>query len=104
MEALSKEFSLRQVWVEKNLRRGLFLEALAAYHVYSLGPLVELLRVIHAPHKVDFGLKDVEQDLPRGVVTELEHLHKVTSLGELAARHRELCGRFADLVKAARLF
>ena len=87
----------------KRTSRGLFLEALAAYHAYSLGPLVELLRVVHAPHKIDFGLKDVEQDLPRGVVTELEHFHKTTLLEELAARHRELRERFAGLLKATRL-
>ncbi len=102
-EALAKEFVVRQVWVEKNLRRGLFLEALGAYHAYSLRPLVELLRIIYAPHKRDFGFKDVDRDLPRDVVETLEPLHKVASLDELAARHQQVCSRFEALSEVLRL-
>ena len=94
--ALTKEFEVRQIWVEKNLRRGLFLEALGAYHAYSLEPLTELLRLVHAPRKSDFGLKDVYKDLPR-VVEELERFYRISSLDELAERHREVCERFRHL-------
>ena len=96
-EALIKAFPVRQVWVEKNIRRGLFLEALGAYHAYSLEPLTELLRLVHAPRKSDFGLKDVDKDLPRDVVEELERFYRISSLDELAERHREVCERFRHL-------
>ena len=93
-EALIKAFPVRQAWVEKNIRRGLFLEALGAYHVYSLEPLIELLRLVHAPRKSGFGLKDVDKDLPRDVVEELERCYRIDSLEALAERHREVCERF----------
>ena len=96
LEALKKEFEVRQVWVEKNIRRGLFLEALGAYHVYSLEPLTDLLRIIHAPRKSGFGLKDVYSDLPQDVVEALERFYQVSSLDELAERHREVCERFGN--------
>ena len=98
-EALIKAFPVRQVWVGKNIRRGLFLEALGAYHVYSLEPLTDLLRLVHTPRKSDFGLKDVYSDLPQDVVEELEHFYQVGSLEALAERHREVCVRFDSLSK-----
>ncbi len=44
-EQLQSEFEVRQIWVEKEVRRGRFLEALHAYHAYTLEPLVALLRL-----------------------------------------------------------
>ncbi len=65
--------------------RGHFLEALAYYRKFVLEPLVELLRLQHAPRKADYGLKHIERDLPSDAVRQIEALHRVTSCEEIAA-------------------
>lgn len=86
---LSAEFEVSQCWVDKALARGAFLEALAAYHSYTLRPLVELLRAEYTPYKYDYHLKHVYQDLPAEVVGRLEHLYAVDSLITLESRYQE---------------
>ena len=76
------------------LRRGHFLEALAYYRRFVLEPLVELLRLQHAPHKADYALKHIERDLPPDLVRQLESLHRVTSCDDIAARMEDAVALF----------
>lgn len=73
----------RWLLVEKEVKRGYRLEALAYYHAEVLGALVEVLRLRHCPWKRDYGLKHVYDDLPGEVVERLEVLHSFTTLDEL---------------------
>ena len=95
VEVLKRDFSLRQVWVEKEVARGRFLEALHNYHVYTLEPLVELLRLRHAPRKYAFYLKDIAYDLPGIFVENLEYLYCVTSLRDIAEKQKNAANLFA---------
>ena len=83
VEQLRREFELRQIWVEKEVARGHFLEALHSLHIYVLEPLVELLRLHYVPRKGDYHLKDIAHDLPEGMVKTLEDLYRVTSLEDI---------------------
>ena len=85
-EQLQREFELRQVWVEKEVARGHFLEALHSLHIYVLEPLVELLRLHYAPRKGDYHLKDIVHDLPDDMVKTLED-YRVTSLENIFRGH-----------------
>jgi hypothetical protein len=83
-------------WVRKEIARGRFLEALGAYHGHVLGPLVEALRLLYAPTKADFGLKDISRDLSPEVVARLERLYRTRSVEEIEKRLPEaldLCHR-----------
>lgn len=73
----------RWLLVEKEVRRGHRLEALAYYHAEVLGTLVELLRLRYGPGKREYGLKHVYADLPGEVVNRLEGLYSLTTLDEL---------------------
>ena len=72
----------RHVLVEKELRRGQRLEALAYYHAEVLDPLVRLLRLRSCPDKRDYGLKHISVDLPADL-RELEALYALTRPEEL---------------------
>ncbi|CAN5815604.1 hypothetical protein BH24DEI2_BH24DEI2_14950 [soil metagenome] len=97
---LSAQLEVYRRWVEKALARGEFLEALAAYHNYILEPLVDLLRLSHAPHKRDHHLKHFYGDLPTEVVTRLEHLYAVNSLATRTDRYREAVAWLDTLTNA----
>lgn len=98
LQALRQEFALFQRWVEKCLKRRDFLEALAAYHRYTLEPLVFVLRLRHAPFKTDYMLKHSGRDLPVAVVKRLENLYAVASLEDIASRHIHACAWFWQLL------
>jgi hypothetical protein len=72
--------------VISKVERGHFLEALAYYRRFVLEPLVELLRLQHAPHKSDYGLKHIHRDLLPDIVRKLETLHSVTSCEDIGSR------------------
>ncbi|WP_415786102.1 hypothetical protein [Deinococcus saxicola] len=85
----------RWILVEKEVRRGHPLEALASYHAEVLEPLTELLRLRYAPHKTGYGLKHVYTDLPAEVTRDLESLYALTRPEELPGG-MERAGRWMD--------
>ncbi len=98
-EQLQREFELRQVWVEKAVARGHFLEALHRYHVYVLEPLIELLRLRYVPSKGDYHLKDIAHDLPDDMVKTLEDLYRVTSLEDIEVKKLGAVNLFAQTLR-----
>lgn len=93
-ERLEAEFNLFQRWVDKHLSRGHYLEAVAAYHAYTLEPLVEALRLQYAPLKWDYGFKHSYHDLPATVTQQLEGLFSVSGADELRRQHARACRWF----------
>ena len=71
LEELREWFSVSQAFVRKAILRGRQVDALAAYWGYTLRPLVELLRMRDCPPRWDFGMRDLDRDLPGPVYEEL---------------------------------
>lgn len=81
---LESRLAVYPTWVRKEVARGKFLEALGAYHEHVLNPLVEALRLMHTPTKVDFHLKGASADLPPEVAAKLEAFYGVRQPEEIA--------------------
>lgn len=87
-EELQISFPLFQTLTQKELRRGNYIEALAFYYSYTLRPLLELLRIQHAPYRYNFATRYVYYDLPREIVDRLEALYFIASPQELETKQR----------------
>jgi hypothetical protein len=74
VETLRVVFPLFQCLAKKEVARGRFLEAAAAWHGHVLRPLVTLLRIRWSPARHDFGFRLIHEDLPAAVVEELRPL------------------------------
>lgn len=85
--ALAAQFEMFQHLVLKEIARGHGSDALAFYQAWTLRPLVEALRLLHAPHTRIFGLRYLARDLPAEVVVRVEALAYVGSLQQLTAAH-----------------
>lgn len=83
---LEGKLAVYPTWVRKELGRGKFLEALGAYHEHVLEPLVEALRLRHAPSKAGFHLKGASGDLPAEVVDSVADLYRVRDEVEIGYR------------------
>lgn len=88
----------RWVLVEKELRRGHRLEALAYYHEEVLTVLVELLRMRFCPGKQGYGMKHISRDLPEPVVRRVESLYARTQLSELQSGVVESARWFSQIL------
>lgn len=87
-------FAMFQHLVRKELARGRATDALAFYQAWTLRPLAEALRLLHAPATRVFGLRYLARDLPADAVRRFEWLAFVGDLAQLAQRHAEACTWF----------
>jgi hypothetical protein len=76
-------------FVQKEINRRNWLEAIDLYHVLTLGALVEALRMKHKPVHYDFKMRYVHYELPGDVIAELERLYYVKDQKDLQKKYQE---------------
>jgi hypothetical protein len=86
-------------FVEKELGRGSYMEALAIYHRVVLGALVQVLRMKHKPAHYNFGTRYARYHLPVDVVGALKELHFVANEEDLAEKYRRAIEWFGEAVR-----
>jgi tetratricopeptide (TPR) repeat protein len=89
LKRLQSRFDMFNNFVQKEINRGNFLEALDLYYTLVLTSLVEVLRIKHNPMHYDFRMRYVHYELPDEVVAELERLYFVKNAEELQAKYLE---------------
>jgi len=89
LEMLRQQFPMLQVLVSRAVLRRMPAEAAALYQRVTLAPLIELLRMRHAPERYDFGPRYLDRDLPPGLRDALEALALPADLEQLEAMQRE---------------
>lgn len=94
---LADWFEITQPLVTKEALRGHALDALHFYHALTLRPLVELLRIVHAPARHDFGLRYLQRDLPAEVYARLEPLAFVGDPNHLIRQHSQAAAWFREV-------
>ena len=86
---LDGAFQMFQHIVTKERLRGRAVEALTFYQAMTLRPLIEAVRLLHAPHTRIFGPRYLARDLPPAACARIEHLSFVRDLADLALKHEE---------------
>ena len=100
LDRLRGRFAIFAPFVEKELNRRNWLEALDAYRVIVLDSLVEVLRMTHGPLHHGFRMHYVRYELPPEVVRRLVHLAYVGDEGDLRAKSREASAWFHEVTEA----
>jgi hypothetical protein len=100
---LCNSFAMFQHLIKKEIRRGRATDALAFYQAWTVRPLVEALRLLHAPHTRIFGMRYLSRDLPSTIVRRVEDLSFARDLAHLSELHVEACGWFEDCITRLRL-
>jgi hypothetical protein len=75
-----------QIFPRKAILRGQHAEAMNAYWMATIKPLVELLRMRHSPVRWDFGMRYLDRDLPASVYDQVRNLTFVHDLKDLEAK------------------
>ena len=100
LDRLRGRFAMFAPFVEKELNRRNWLEALDAYRAIVLDSLVEVLRMKHGPLHHGFRMHYVRYELPPEVVRRLVHLAYVGDEGDLRAKFREASAWFHEAAEA----
>lgn len=95
---IEKTFEFFAIWIQKEINRNNYLEALNYYNEYILNPLVEYLRILYEPTKKDYELKHIKRDLPIDVVKKLECYYKISSIDEIGEKASEAVVFFRSLL------
>jgi hypothetical protein len=99
---LITQFEMFQHLTLKEIARDHASDALAFYQAWTLRPLVEALRLLHAPHTRIFGLRYLARDLPAPVVQRVEALAFVRDLAHLGQQQAEARRWFAACAQRLR--
>lgn len=75
-------------FVEKEIGRGNWIEAIYNYNRVILDSLLEVLRMRHLPERFGFGFRYVHYELPPAVLRRLEPLYFVRDRKDLVRKYR----------------
>jgi hypothetical protein len=89
MKRLLLRFDTFSCFVDKEINRGNWIEAMDLYHRVILGSLMQSLRMRHRPVHYDFGTRYIHYELPEDVVRKLVELHFVSDERDLSAKVRD---------------
>ncbi len=81
---------------EKELNRGNLIEAVSFFQGLMLRPLVEVLRIVHAPARHNFHIRYIYYDLPADTVRELEPMFLIADAESLRAACRHASRLFSQ--------
>ncbi len=95
---LKDRFSMFNIFVQKELNRENYLEALVLYHSMTLGSVVDVLRIKYSPFHHDFKTRYVQYELPKPMVKKLEQLYFVKDSEDLRVKYHEATGWFNRLI------
>jgi predicted nucleotidyltransferase len=95
---LKDRFAMFNIFVQKEINRGNYLEALVLYHSMTLGSVVDVLRIKYSPHHHDFKTRYMQYELPKPIVKKLEQMYFVKDWKDLQVKYREATDWFNELV------
>lgn len=105
-EARSQRLGMRHRFfnnfVEKEINRGNWLEAMDCYQNITLSTLVELLRIRHYPYHYQFKMRYVHQELPPDVIGRLLPLFFVRDTDDLKRKYA-LATEWIDAILSAKV-
>jgi hypothetical protein len=87
-------------FVEKEIGRGNWLEAMDYYQNITLATLVELLRVRHCPYHHQFKMRYVHRELPSDVIERLQPLFFVKDTSDLRMKYAEATGWIDEMLSS----
>ncbi len=99
LDRLQARFAMFNNFVQKEINRHNFLEAIALYHNLTLASLTEVLRIKHHPLHYDFRMRYVHYELPQQTINQLKHLYFVEDEKDLQAKYMQATKRFHQTIR-----
>ncbi len=94
LERTDRRISIFSSFVQKEINRGNYLEAIDLYHNLVLSALIEVLRIRYGPLHYDFKLRYIHYELPQQIVEELKDLYFVKDERDLQRKYHKAISWF----------
>jgi glycosyltransferase involved in cell wall biosynthesis len=98
LDRLKARFAMFNSFVQKEINRGNHLEAMDFYRAYTLGTLVEAMRIKYNPFHYNFRMHYIHYELPSEIVKKLEHLYFVKDGKDLQEKYNEATKWFHETI------
>ncbi len=98
LERLQSRFDMFNNFVQKEINRGNYLEAMGFYRAITLASLAEALRIMHNPVHYDFKMHYIHYELPSDVVKKLKRLYFIKDEKDLQEKYNEATEWFPGIV------
>ena len=95
---LRDRFAVFNIFVQKEINRGNYIEALSLYHSLTLGSIADALRIRYSPFHHDFKTRYIQYELPKEVIEKLENLYFVRDRKDLEEKYREATEWFKEMM------
>jgi hypothetical protein len=95
---LKKRFELFNIFVQKEINRSNYIEAIELYRNFTLAALVEALRMKQNPLHYDFKTKYIYYELPGETVLSLEKLYFVKDVNDLKRKYKKATKWFEEAI------
>lgn len=95
LERLRARFDIFNVFVQKEINRGNYIEATDLYHGLTIALLTEALRIKHNPIHYDFKTRYVHYELPPETVKKLQSLCFVKNAKDLQEKYDQATNWFS---------
>jgi len=98
LQRLRARFDVFNVFVQKEINRGNYLEAIDLYHTFTISNLVEGLRIKYNPVHHEFRMHYLRYELPSDIAKRLEQLCFVRNEKDLQVKYHEATQWFLELM------
>lgn len=103
LEMLHARFCMFNNFVQKEINRGNYLEAIEWYHVFTLTPLIEALRIKYNPIHHNFRTRYINYELPTEIIKKLENLHFIKDKQDLQEKYYNATKLFQEKISEIKL-
>lgn len=97
LDRLRGRFDMFHNFVQKEINRGNYLEAVDIYHTL-LATLVETLRIKYNPVHHEFRMRYIHYELPDDIILRLKQIYFVADQTDLQDKYRETVAWFYDVI------
>jgi hypothetical protein len=97
-ERLEARFKMFNIFVQKEINRRNYLEAIDLYYAVTLATLVEALRIKYNPFHHDFKMRYIHHELPPRVTHRLEQLFFVKDEEDLQEKYNKATEWFTEVL------
>lgn len=98
IERLKARFDMFNIFVQKEINRGNFIEAVDLYYNLTLSSLIEALRIKFNPLHYDFRTRYVYYEFPKTAIQELEQLYAIKNREDLQKKYVRATAWFAETI------
>jgi hypothetical protein len=98
LEKLNAKREMFNNFVQKEINRGNYIEAIHLYHHLTLDLLIDALRIRYNLPHFDFKTRYIHYELPLKVIERLKHLCFVQDESELQGKYRKATEWFNELL------